>query len=146
MQPASPQSIYTLISLFPPSFSFHFIYRRYEIEYDENRLQIGRDIGRRFLGIEIDGGKRVNDSGGGGGGGNTTTGNGNGEAGGNGSNENGNDGSNSEGKKNDNNKENTSKEINLNCEKDELVLDVLNDDLISKVRGRLTRTYNIIHK
>lgn len=115
---------------------------RYEIEYDENRLQIGRDIGRRFLGIECDGGKRVNDSGGGGGGGvgNTTTGNGNGEAGGNGSNENGNDDTNSEGKKNDNNKENTSKEINLNCEKDELVLDVLNDDLIEKVRGRLTHS------
>lgn len=29
---------------------------RYEIEYDENRLQIGRDIGHRFLGIESGGG------------------------------------------------------------------------------------------
>lgn len=29
---------------------------RYEIEYDENRLQIGRDIGHRFLGIECGGG------------------------------------------------------------------------------------------
>lgn len=35
-------------------------------------------------------------------------------------------------------KANTSEEINLNCEKDELVLDVLNDDLIAKVRGRIT--------
>lgn len=38
---------------------------------------------------------------------------------------------------NDNNKD-TSKETNLNCEKDELVLDVLNDDLIEKVRGKIS--------
>lgn len=31
-------------------------FARYEIEYDENRLQIGRDIGHRFLGIECGGG------------------------------------------------------------------------------------------
>lgn len=30
------------------------IYRRYEIEYDENRLEIGYDIARRFLGIELE--------------------------------------------------------------------------------------------
>lgn len=38
---------------------------------------------------------------------------------------------------NDNNKD-TSKETNLNCEKDELVLDVLNDDLIEKVRVKIS--------
>lgn len=36
---------------------------------------------------------------------------------------------------NDNSK-GTPKETHLNCEKDELVLDVLNDDLIEKVRGK----------
>lgn len=38
---------------------------------------------------------------------------------------------------NDNNKD-TSKQTHLNCEKDELVLDVLNDDLIEKVRVKIT--------
>lgn len=37
----------------------------------------------------------------------------------------------------DNNKA-ISKDMHLNCEKGELVLDVLNDDLIEKVRGRIT--------
>lgn len=41
---------------------------------------------------------------------------------------------------NDNNKD-TSKETNLNCEKDELVLDVLNDDLIEKVRVKISCKY-----
>lgn len=39
---------------------------------------------------------------------------------------------------NDNNKDDTSKEAHLNCEKDELVLDVLNDDLIEKVRAKIS--------
>lgn len=39
---------------------------------------------------------------------------------------------------NDNNKDDTSKETHLNNEKDELVLDVLNDDLIEKVRVKIS--------
>lgn len=42
---------------------------------------------------------------------------------------------------NDNNKD-TLKETNLNCEKDELVLDVLNDDLIEKVRVKISCKLN----
>lgn len=107
---------------------------RYEVEYDENRLNIARDIGRRFLGIDSNV-ELVNDSGGGGGANNTKAIAGNGNNDTDGSGDNGND-NNGDAQTTDNKKENTSKEINLNCEKDELVLDVLNDDLIAKVRGR----------
>lgn len=33
---------------------FYCSFHRYEIEYDENRLEIGHDIARRFLGIECE--------------------------------------------------------------------------------------------
>lgn len=156
------------------SFSFSFFPLcgrgtcRYEIEYDENRLVIGREIGRRFLGIECDERhvnanvadsgivvvnlsnnivKSGNENGSGEGtnnensiGNNTTTvakvtsGSGGGGGGfGTGDTDN---------KPNNQIKDSniTSDEINLNCEKDELVLDVLNDDLIAKVRGKITST------
>ncbi|KAJ6637641.1 G protein-coupled receptor kinase 2 [Pseudolycoriella hygida] len=83
---------------------------RYEIEYDENRLKIGRDIGKRFLGIDFfdedseNGEPEVMDN-------STDT---------------------------TANNENTISKCNLSGEKDELVLDVLNDDLISKVREKIT--------
>lgn len=119
-----------------------YLPNRYEIEYDENRLEIGKEIGRRFLGIERDGHpvnavtdtvnisivKSGNENGGGCGESanidtydSTMTGGDIGNA-----------------RKQNQIKENTTDEINLNCEKDELVLDVLNDDLIAKVRGRIT--------
>lgn len=86
---------------------------RYEIEYDENRLKIGRDIGKRFLGIDFfdedseNGEPEVLDN-------STDT---------------------------TANNENTISKCYLSGEKDELVLDVLNDDLISKVREKITRKY-----
>lgn len=162
---------------------------RYEIEYDENRLEIGWDIARRFLGIECEG-NSVNDSrSSADNGGVVVSSNGSGIA--NvandehkiGDNRNGtddtitattnvtntsanttaaapattttssttlakenkstnlgNDDVSKTNQTNDSNKE-TSKETNLNCEKDELVLDVLNDDLIAKVRGKLSCKY-----
>lgn len=151
---------------------FLFFINRYELEYDENRLDIGRDIGRRFLGIDFDGqllsdsigrvgGRGVLNSGDG-----TVainenekinlnnandTGNGNGITGNGGSGASGNDTTNMNNDANtnstiknqtDENKEKTSKGVDLICEKDELVLDVLNDDLIAKVRGRMTGTYD----
>lgn len=89
---------------------------RYEIEYDENRLKIGRDIGKRFLGIDFfdedseNGEPEVLDN-------STDT---------------------------TANNENTISKCNLSGEKDELVLDVLNDDLISKVREKITRKIDAI--
>lgn len=133
---------------------------RYEIEYDETRYEIGKDIGKRFLGIEYEG-EGVIDSGGGGGGGVRHD-----EGGGGGysidrdehighhpdcndgtvdgiNTKNGID-SNDDEDDDDNetieNKENiSSKEFHFINEKDELVLDILNDDLIAKVRGKITR-------
>lgn len=101
------------------SLQFFFIYicHRYEIEYDENRLKIGRDIGKRFLGIDFfdedseNGEPEVLDN-------STDT---------------------------TANNENTISKCNLSGEKDELVLDVLNDDLISKVREKITRKYSSVH-
>lgn len=156
---------------------------RYEIEYDENRIEIGYNIARRFLGIECER-DSLNDSRSGADNGTVVVSN-NGSGIGNvnndehkiGDSRNGNDDTitttnatntttttsttttttsgsqqtaNKENKStnlgnddvsrtnqtNDNSNE-TSKETNLNCEKDELVLDVLNDDLIAKVRGRI---------
>lgn len=124
-----------------------YLPHRYEIEYDENRLQIGKEIGRRFLGIECEEHavnavadsvnisivQSGNENGSGCGGESANTvpydstvtssdiGCGDANA-----------------RKQNQIKENTADEIILNCEKDELVLDVLNDDLIAKVRGRIT--------
>ncbi len=74
-------------------------------------MKIGRDIGKRFLGIDFfdedseNGEPEVLDN-------STDT---------------------------TANNENTISKCNLSGEKDELVLDVLNDDLISKVREKITR-------
>lgn len=122
-----------------------YVPNRYEIEYDENRLEIGKEIGRRFLGIEraehpvnavTD---TVNIS-------IVNSGNENGSGCGEGANTDAYDGSTNvnsndgigNARKQNQMKDNAADEINLNCEKDELVLDVLNDDLIAKVRGRIT--------
>lgn len=122
-----------------------YLPHRYEIEYDENRLEIGREIGRRFLGIDCDEHpvnavadtvnisivKSGNENGSGCGESGANTGTymeSNVTSGGDIGNA----------RKHNQIKENATDEINLNCEKDELVLDVLNDDLIAKVRGRIT--------
>lgn len=112
---------------------------RYEIEYDENRLEIGRDIGKRFLGIPYaDGvGDHNNTSG-------ATTNNsltgGDSSCAGDDQLDSGVDTI----KTND--KSYFSKEYRLgggglvsDDTTDELVLDVLNDDLISKVQEKITR-------
>lgn len=155
---------------------------RYELEYDENRLEIGWDIARRFLGIECslnsisDTRNEKNDNDADTIGGNekklcqesgtvdcketsatltpavdinvnkagtnvnaTTTANtttvtvrktsknsSNTDAG----------ADSIVGKMNENNKD-TSKKENLECGKEELVLDILNDDLIGKVRAKI---------
>lgn len=112
---------------------------RYEIEYDENRLEIGRDIGKRFLGIPYaDGvGDHNNTS-------SATTNNsltgGDSSCAGDDQLDSGIDTI----KTSD--KSYFSKEYRLGggglvCDDttDELVLDVLNDDLISKVQEKITR-------
>lgn len=119
-----------------------YLPNRYEIEYDENRLKIGKEIGRRFLGIECEEhpvnavADSVNIS-------MVKSGNENGSGCGESANTDAYDSTVTGGDignaaKQNQIKENTNDEINLNCEKDELVLDVLNDDLIAKVRGRIT--------
>lgn len=153
----------------PITYDIVFVCNRYEVEYDENRITIGKDIGRRFLGLTIDGvdGKQNSDSIMNGLDDNgsrnyvktnqddsnlanstddtiqqsgklnrsddcttinqisttTTTGIGDGK---------------STIQQETNSKNLTeSNEINLNTDKDELVLDVLNDDLIAKVREKI---------
>lgn len=110
---------------------------RYEIEYDENRLEIGRDIGKRFLGIPYaDGvGDHNNTS-------SATTNNS--LTGGDSSCDDQLDSGVDTIKTND--KSYFSKEYRLgggglvsDDTTDELVLDVLNDDLISKVQEKITR-------
>lgn len=83
---------------------------RYEIEYDENRLKIGREIAKRYLGIIFE------DSGGG---------DSNNDRGGN-------------KEQNNSEKENVTNSI---VKKNELVVDVLNDDLIDQVRKKITCNY-----
>lgn len=127
-----------------------YLPNRYEIEYDENRLEIGREIGRRFLGIDceehpvnavadsvnINIVKSGNENGSGCGesGANTDTYTDSNVTSG---------GDIGNARKQNQIKDNATDEINLNCEKDELVLDVLNDDLIAKVRGRITSKFQI---
>lgn len=124
-----------------------YLPNRYEIEYDENRLQTGKEIGRRFLGIECEEhpvnavADSVNIS-------IVKSGNENGSGCGESANTDAYDSTTGTGgdignaAKQYQIKENTNDEINLNCEKDELVLDVLNDDLIAKVRGRITSKWS----
>lgn len=85
------------------------------MEYDENRLKIGREIAKRYLGILFE------DSGGGDGV------------------ENNDHGGNKE--QNNSEKENETNRILI---KDELVVDVLNDDLIEQVRKKITCNYHNI--
>lgn len=95
---------------------------RYEIEYDENRLQIGRDIGKRFLGIPYRDGHSAL-------GRRSVIGAGDEDV----------------GDETDSgieaNKELVTEngDVLLDVELDELVLDVLNDDLIARVEEKLTR-------
>ncbi|KAL5284778.1 GRK6 family protein [Megaselia abdita] len=124
--------------------------QRYEIEYDEQRLSIAKEIGKRFLAVEcsnipaIENGvietesnsnhkniipaideandTRHHQNGSGDGGDNVVENVNNGGSGGGGA--------------GDSEKEKDS--IKLFCGNDELVLDILNDDLIAKVRDKIT--------
>lgn len=103
-------------------FVFFWLCFRYEIEYDENRLQIGRDIGKRFLGIPYRDGHSAL-------GRRSVIGAGDEDV----------------GDETDSgieaNKELVTEngDVLLDVELDELVLDVLNDDLIARVEEKLTR-------
>lgn len=118
--------ILIFIVYFFSSFSlFWFMNSRYEIEYDENRIEIGKEIAKRFLGIIFE------DSGGGGGGG--------------GNNEDDESGNNCKQQQQQQATSNASDEkdsVNYSIsEKDEFVLDVLNDDLLDQVRRKKTSNY-----
>lgn len=128
---------------------------RYEIEYDENRLEIGRDIGKRFLGIPYadDNGDQQHN--------NTITGTDGSDCGGVGEeNDSGIDSTTahptqqqqqlqhnqhkhppSHNKHSAYDKTFLSSKCYVDSNADELVLDVLNDDLISKVQEKITRKY-----
>lgn len=96
---------------------------RYEIEYDENRLQIGRDIGKRFLGIPYRDGhsalcrRSVIGAG----------------------DDDGDDETDSGIEANKDALVTENGDVLLEVELDELVLDVLNDELIARVEEKLTR-------
>lgn len=96
---------------------------RYEIEYDENRLQIGRDIGKRFLGIPYRDGHSAL-------GRRSVIGAGDEDVG---------DETDSGIEANKEAMVTENGDVLLEVEVDELVLDVLNDDLIARVEEKLTR-------
>lgn len=132
---------------------------RYEIEYDEIRTDIATEIGKRFLGIEIE---RCNSNnhlpnhtsqpasrnhqnqsrpiqsdggtGDGGGGGVISTKKESGDR--HLESETGDNGTSSK-EDNETNDQGTPSKVGVVGEKDELVLDVLNDDLIARVRDKL---------
>lgn len=100
-----------LIKFFIYFFLFSKNHLRYDVEYDENRLEIARDIAKRFLGIGCE-----------------DTGGGDDVGGGNGC----------------DTKENITKDNLINSSsgrRDELVLDVLNDDLLEQVERKITSKY-----
>lgn len=118
--------------------------QRYEVEYDENRMSIGREIGKRFLNIKSRGDNDENNynkcpttnpgenskEGGDDGGGR--------DEGGGGASEDNVDGNCIVLYQTGDNKENIDKAPNAIDKRNELVLDVLNDDLITRVRDKIT--------